>query len=110
MISVVEFGHLKGLQPKGISELLIVVSIYQQQYFLSGLTSHTEKLFSTPVVALNQVIVLLLCAALLVHFTSYMSQGSLEYLLMLLEYVTKALFPDLMHFPKTLHQQKIFEL
>ena len=104
MISVVVHGHLKGPQPNHLSGLLIVVSIIKQPHFLSGLTVHTEKLFSTPVVKFNQSVVLLLCAALLVHFTSYMSQGSLEYLLMLLEHVTKALFPGLMSFPKTLHQ------
>ena len=80
------------------------MSIFEQQYLLSGLNAHTEKLFSTPVVGFHQVIVLLLCAALLVHFTSYMSQGSLEYLLMLLEHITNHLFSDLVGFPKTLHQ------
>jgi len=76
----------------------------KQEHFLSGLTDYTGKLFSTPVVQFNQIIVQLLCVALLVQFASYMSQGSLEHLLMLLGYVIKGIFPDVMSLPKTLHQ------
>jgi len=68
------------------------------------LTNHTGKHFSTPVVNLHQIIAMLLCVALLAQFTSYMSQGNLEYLLMLLDHVTRTLFPSVTTFPRTLQQ------
>ena len=109
-MSAVQLGHLKGSQLK-CNAGLIVVGLIQQEYFLSGLTGYTDKLFSTPVVGHNHLVGQLLCIALLIYVASYMSQGSLEHLLMLLGYVTKALFPDAMCFPKTLHQLlKLFNL
>ena len=109
-MSVVWLGHLKGSQLK-CNAGSIAVGPIQQGYFLSGLTGYTDKLFSTPVVELNHLMGQLLCVALLVYVASYMSQGSLEHLLMLLGCVTKALFPDAMFFPKTLHQLlKLFNL
>ena len=74
-----QLEHPKGSHLKCLSRLFIAVGLIQQEYFLSGLTGYTDKLFSTPVVELNHLMGQL-CVALLVYVASYMSQGSLEHL------------------------------